>query len=186
MSPQSKSFLVLLVLILIGSYLCLTIWWLYLSGPTQNYSGRFGSNYQMTAYHATQTQNQSQNAQAETPAVDTSDWKTYSDSQYHFSFKYQPGWKILPAQKKNGYTVLQVDPGAKYYNFAIYISPSSFYIMDGLPFNTESIGGIQAYNVLNSLFGIKFSNYYYTFDVGQSFNLLPQFDALVHTVNFQS
>jgi hypothetical protein len=56
--------------------------------------------------------------------------------------------------------------------------------MDGLPYNTETIGGEQAYDVVNSLFGIKFNNTYYTFDVGQSFKLLPQFDALVHTVNF--
>jgi hypothetical protein len=183
MSPQSKSFLVLLILILVGSYLCLTMWWLYLSQPTQNHSWPLGGNFQMTSYRPNQNQTvKSQTAAA--PAVDTSGWKTYTDSTYHFSFKYQPDWKILAPQKKNGYIVLQVDPGAKYYNFNIYISPDSFYIMDGLPYNTETIGGEQAYDVVNSLFGIKFNNTYYTFDVGQSFKLLPQFDALVHTVNF--
>ena len=91
----------------------------------------------------------------------------------------------MPAKKVGGYTQLQVDPGPKYYNFSIYISPKDFYIMGGLPYSTENISGAQTLNVVNSLFGIKFNNTYYTFDVGQSFMLLPQFDAMVHTVNFK-
>ena len=51
---------------------------------------------------------------------------------------YSPDWKILPL-KKNGFTVLQVDPGAKYYNIKIYVSPKEFYIMDGLPTTAETI-----------------------------------------------
>jgi len=99
MSPQSKSFLVLLILILVGSYLCLTMWWLYLSQPTQNHSWPLGGNFQMTSYRPNQNQTvKSQTAAA--PAVDTSGWKTYTDSTYHFSFKYQPDWKILAPQKK--------------------------------------------------------------------------------------
>ena len=123
---------------------------------------------------------------AKIAAVDTSDWKTFTDAKYNLSFKYQPDWKISAATKKNGYTIIQIDPGKKYYNFLLYISAADYYAMAGLPAVQENISGCQATNVFNTLYGIKFGNLYYTFDIGKSFNLLPQFNAWVHSVKFQS
>ena len=121
-----------------------------------------------------------------TPApVDTSAWKTYENEKFGMSFKYKDGWKILPATSKDGFTVLQVDPGTKYYNMKIYVSPKEFYIMDGLPATTETISGQTALNVNNALYGIKANGLYYTFDLGLSMSLLPYFNALVHSVQFE-
>ncbi len=57
--------------------------------------------------------------------------------------------------------------------------------MDGLPTKTETISGENALNVSNALYGITANNLYYTFDVGLSMSLLPDFDALVHSVKFE-
>ena len=90
----------------------------------------------------------------------------------------------MPAVNKNGFTILQVDPGPRFYNIKIYISPKEFYIMDGVPAKTETIGGQTALNADNALYGIEANNIYYTFDVGLSMSLVPDFDALVHSVKF--
>ncbi len=118
--------------------------------------------------------------------TDTSNWKTYTNPEFKLSFKYRPDWKILSAVKKENFTVLQIDPGKKYYNIKIYISPQDFYIMGGLPIEEENISGVTAFNVQNALYGIKTNKLYYTFDVGLSMSLLPDFNTLVHSVNFQS
>lgn len=115
--------------------------------------------------------------------VDTSTWKTYSNND--FSFKYNPEWKVLPETQKDGYTILQVDPGSKFYNIKIYISSSDFYVMSGLPSVTEKINNKEAINVSNLLYGIKHKDKYYTFDIGLSLSLKPLFNALVHSVEFK-
>ncbi len=118
-------------------------------------------------------------------SVNTSNWKTYANKEYGFSFKYRPDWKVLSPVKKNGFAVFQVDPGSQYYNFKIYANPEEFYIMDGLPAKAETIGGASALNVKNALFGIRSKNMRLTFDVGWSMQLLSEFNALVHSVEFE-
>jgi hypothetical protein len=56
--------------------------------------------------------------------------------------------------------------------------------MDGLPTTTETIGGQTALNANNALYGLQANNLYYTFDIGLSMSLLPDFNALVHSVKF--
>ena len=56
--------------------------------------------------------------------------------------------------------------------------------MGGLPLQSDTIGGQPATEVSNLLYGVQYGNYYYTFDVGLSTSLKPDFDALVHSVTF--
>jgi hypothetical protein len=117
----------------------------------------------------------------EISAIDTADWKTYNSDKYGFSFRYRPEWKVLAPVQKGEFVVLQVDPGAKYYNFKIFVSPNQYYIMDGLPAKEEMIGGVKAINVNNSLYGLRSANSHLTFDVSWSMQLLSDFNAMVHS-----
>lgn len=183
LSPQTKSFVILLVIALVGTYVCLMLWAELIyqkGGPQGDYD--YGS-YKVITY----TQNQQNTPTTPTPVpVNTSTWKSYSNSQYNFSFLYNPSWKVLAAKKLGDYELIQIDPGAKYYDINVYVSPVGFYIMGGLPTTSETIGGQPALNVRNALYGITANNLYYTFDVGWSMSLVPQFDALVHSVTFQN
>jgi len=123
-------------------------------------------------------------AEALKKTSDTTGWPTYTDKESGLSFQYKPGWKVLAPIKKAGFRIIQIDPGKKYYNIKIYISPEQFYIMDGLPATGETIGGAPALNVNNALYGIRANNLYYTFDVGLSMSLLPDFNGLVHSATF--
>ena len=58
--------------------------------------------------------------------------------------------------------------------------------MGGLPLQSDTIDGQPAVEVSNLLYGVKDGSYYYTFDVGLSTSLKPDFDALVHSVQFGS
>lgn len=173
-SAQTKSFLILVVLAILGIYICLILW----GGIVYQKVG-YQSFYDYGKYTA--------DKQAKLPAVqpvDTADWKNYENKNFGFSFKYSPTWKVLSTKKKGDFTILEVDPGAKYFNIKIYVSPKSFYIMDGLPTQLETIGGRQALNVNNALYGVQANNLYYTFDLGWSTKLSEEFNALVHSTQF--
>ncbi len=177
-SPQTKSFIFLFGLAIVGTYLCVMLWPDMASFTYKSYS-----------YRATPAPNNINNELAAEPpplpAVDTSSWKDYTNAEFGFSFKYNPDWKIKTIQQKKDFNVLEIDPGPKYYNIKVYVSPKEFYVMDGLPAKDEIIDGRTAFNVSNLLYGIKTEKYYYTFDVGLSTSLAPNFSALVHSVKFQ-
>lgn len=180
LSPQSKSFIVLFGIAVVGTYVCLMLWGnLFKTSSTTYNNSKPNANPQTIVADASV-------GYPPVPYVDTSAWKNYTNAENHLSFLYKPGWKVLPEKKGGGFTVLQVDPGAKYYNIKIYISPKEFYIMDGLPTKTETIDGKETLNVGNALYGITANNLYYTFDVGLSMSLVPDFNALVHSVKFEN
>lgn len=178
LSLQTKSFIALFCFAVFGTYVCLMLWSNLM--PSLPYPS-YGNSYTAPSKKLSSAP---QNP-APVSTVDTSTWKSYADHQDGLTFLYKPGWKVLPAVKKDGFTVLQIDPGLKYYNIKIYISPKEFYIMDGVPTKTETIDGQTALNADNSLYGITANNLYYTFDVGLSMSLVPDFDALVYSAKFE-
>lgn len=176
-SSQTKSFIVLFGLVIIGSYLCIMLW-----------PDIASFNYKSYTYQSAPTpQNFSKpTIQAPTvPTVDTSTWKDYSNANLGLSFKYKPDWKVKDIEAKKDFKIIEIDPGPKFYNIKIYISPKEFYVMEGLPTKTETIAGKEALNVNNLLYGIKTDANYFTFDVGLSLSLTPDFVAMVHSVQFQ-
>lgn len=178
-SPQTKSFFILFSIAVAGTFLCLMLW--------ANLKSNLINKEQATSYQAVSYSNKTPAHTEEAPQstpTDTSNWQTYTNTKYGFSFKYKPDWKVLAATKKNGFTVIQVDPGKKYYNFQIYISPKEFFAMDNLPSKTETIGGAEAINVSGYLYGIKANNLFYTFDIGTSAPLKDDFDGMVYSLNF--
>ena len=183
-SPQTKSFVVLVLLAVFGSLL--TLW---LIGVMK---GEPGKEY---AEVAPRTENKQGEETAQKPSrpevlakevADTSAWKEFSDPKYGISFKYNPDWKIKPWTKsKDGFDVLEIDPGRKYYNIKIYASDKNFYVMDGLPVQGATVGGVQALDVSDLLYGVKKGATYLTFDLGLSLSLKPQFNGLIESVKFQ-
>lgn len=180
-SPQSKSFLVLFGVAIIG-----TLFSVWMGNQSNLKNTATGGNPQYTTINYPKNKTLAASAAAAKPQViDTSAWKEYTDKNFNFSFKYPADWKVLaPAKKKSDFYVLEVDPGKKFYNIKIYISPKDFYALSGLTLNEETIAGVKALNLNDSVYGIKTADYYYTFDIGWSMSLKPRFVALVHSVNF--
>lgn len=123
--------------------------------------------------------------QEKEPMVDTADWKLFRDNKLNLAFKYNPAWKIKAPVSKGGYQIIEIDPGKKYFNFKIYVNESGFYALDGLPAKSETIDGASALNVNDVLYGVKAEPFYYTFDIGYSLSLKPQFKALMNSVVFE-
>ena len=173
-SIQSKSFIILFLIALFGTIFCLNLS-LNLLGPVASYT---------VTYRQARAVARPAPVEQTSPPVDTTGWKTYTNSKYGFSFLYNPAWKVIAPTMKAGYDVFQVDPGKKFYNIKIYVSTLGYYIMGGLPLQSDSIGGQPAVEIEQLLYGVKDGNYYYTFDIGLSTSLKPDFDALVHSVQF--
>jgi len=172
-STASRSFIILFFVALVGTLLCLK---LFSKEPT----------YQANLQQVTQSKPDNINTSSDNPTVDVSGWKSYTNSTYNFSFLYDPTWKILPAKKQGDYQVIQIDPGSKYYNIKIYISTTGYYAMSGLDSKVITVGGEKASDVDGLLYGVQSGQYYYTFDIGQSTVLKPEFDAMVHSLTFQN
>lgn len=181
-SPQSKSFTVLFALAITGTYLSVII--SNNSGLKQN---SYGTGYSEINYN--------ERAGSSSPAPDagvpdkmtedTSGWKTYASQDLKLSFKYSPAWEIKKAEKKGDFQIIDVDPGKKFYNIKIYVSPKGYFSIAGLPTVSEQIAGTQAFNSKNMLYGLEFRGLYYTFDIGYSLSLKPDFMAMVHSVKFE-
>lgn len=184
-SIQTKSFVVLILIALFGGLFAL---WLagYINSAKQikkEYSKIQVNNN--TEIKANNLKPPTEPAVLAKEIADTSNWKEYTDTKYGISFKYNPDWKIKPWTKnKEGYDVLEIDPGRKYYNIKIYASDNSFYVMDGLPTQSAIIGGVQALDVSDLLYGVKKDKTYLTFDLGLSLSLKPQFSGLIESVKF--
>lgn len=180
-SPQSKSFIILLAIAVVGTYVCLFLLNYIIKGGGYSLPQ---DTYQPVNPRLVPEKAQAAGTQNQTAAVDTSAWKKYTNQKYAISFLYDPTWKILAPKLEKGFQAIEIDPGKKYYNIKIYISSTGFYAVDGLPSKTESINGTEATNIEDLLFAMQKPPYYYTFDVGMSISLMPQFDALVRSVTF--
>jgi hypothetical protein len=174
-SPQTKSFIFLLSVALVGTYLCLL-----LANNLKQHQVATPSDLNEIIYPPKTTAS----ATAPDPIVDTSDWKTYTNKSLGLNFKYKPGWQVKPAVKKGDFYVTEVDPGTKYYNIKIYTSKTGFYAMDSLPTKEVTVGGKTAQDVSDMLYGVQNTPYYYTFDLGLSVSLKPEFNGLVKSVSF--
>ena len=118
-------------------------------------------------------------------SVDTSAWKTYTNEKYGLSFKYDPAWKIRSISNKDGYYIIEVDPGTRYDNFRIYISQDDYFALSGVPTEQGEVGGKKALSLQGSVLGVKDNATYFTFDMGSSLSLKPYFESLIQTVEFE-
>lgn len=182
-SPQTKSFVVLVLLAVFGS---LFTFWLvgFMKGePGGRAQAPKTANRDRTP---ASTINSGAPMVLAKEIADTTGWKEYSDSKYGVNFKYNPDWKIKTwTTNKEGYDVLEIDPGKKYYNIKIYASNNDYYVMNGLPVEKTVIGGLEALDVSDLLYGVKKGSTYLTFDIGLSLSLKPQFNGLIESVKFQ-
>jgi hypothetical protein len=180
LSPQTKSFLILFCIALVGTYLTTMVSRHELATGRGGYSDTYYPKNQ-----SGQVASASDHFMPDFKPVGTSGWKTFTDTSHGLSFEYSPAWKVLPGKQKDGFYVLEVDPGASYYNMKAYISNKGFYALEGLPYVETDLGGLMALNVSNQLYGIRMGQYYYTFDNGLSTNMIDNFNTWVRTVKFQ-
>ncbi len=178
-STQTKTFIILFVVALIGSYLSLIV------TKYTNFPGSLAAVERIQIIQKpTTTPVSSWIPQDSTTTVDTIKWKTYTDSSYKFSIMYAPQWQIKKPVTQNGYYVINIDPGAKYFNIKIYISPKDYFAMDNLPSTTLMIAGETAIDVEGVLYGLKHDGNFYTFDQGISQSIKPEFEAMVKSLKF--
>lgn len=178
-SKHSKSFAWLFSIAFIGAFAALLIAKQFgyggLSNPAKN-------EYEVVTYSP-----QVRAAADEQPpvAVDTSNWKDYQDERYGLKFKYAPGWSVRSITNKDGYYVIEIDPGARYDNFRVYISEDDFFALSGVPTTKTEVGGKEAVNLEGAVLGVKDNATYFTFDMGVSLSLKPYFQAMIGTVKFE-
>lgn len=177
-SKHSKSFAWLFGIAFFGTFLAL---WLsgQLESPVTNLSSQAG--YQVITY---KPRGESSDAQNKT-AVDTSNWREYSNEKYGLKFKYNPEWQIRSINNRDGFYVIEIDPGLRYDNFRVFISQDDYFALSGVPAQKTLIAGRQALNLDGEVLGIKDNATYFTFDMGASLSLKPYFQAMVETVEFR-
>ena len=182
LSPQNKSFLILFIIAVAGTYILVNVAKDISHGPSG--SGYTQYNYQNQNNKSDIVASASDRYMPPVQSIDVSNWNTYTNAQYSLTFKYKPGWSVKPAGSQNGFYIVDVKPGSGYYNIRIYISKDGYYAIDGLPYTQTQINGYNALDVSHLLYGFKSGQYYYTFDNGLSTKLIDDFNALVHSVKF--
>ena len=185
-SPQTKSFVILFFIALLGTFFSLVTAFKVISPKYWDMSQKPSgfNSYNKVNYNSNEPVKQVLAAEIE-PTIDTSNWKEYVNTKYSFSFKYSPDWKILSAKQTGDYEVIEIDPGAKFYNIKLYISDKNYYVMEGLPTTEVDINGQKALSVSDLLYGVQKNSLFFTLDLGRSLSLKPQFNALVKSLVFQ-
>ncbi len=125
--------------------------------------------------------------QPTTPPVanlDTSTWKDYIDRTYFLSFKYPPTWQVETFPQRAGFYIIVLKPDQSSDHVRIYISPSNYFALTGLPTKKDTVAGATALNVNDMLVGVKYAAQFYTFDMGTDTQLQPQFQRILATVAF--
>ncbi len=184
-SPQSKSFLVLFAIAVIGSYMSLIVTkFSDLTAFTEPGQNNLNKNYTQINYNQNTTNLKQDLPDLDVPSVSTENWKSYSDLSYHFSFLYPPTWKVQKLIYKNGFYNISINTGVKLSTVNIYISNKSFFAVENLPYTIKTIGGMEAIDIQGILYGFNKNGIYYTFDLGNSTKLKPEFETLVRSVTF--
>ena len=178
-TKHSKSFVLLFGIAFVGAFLAF-----FVSSKNRNSNPQEADSegYRVITYSPKAS------AQSDEPqiTVDTSTWETYTNAEHGLSFKHDPDWNIRSvAKNQDGYYEIIIDPGLKYDNFRVYISPDDYYAMSGVPTTRNQIGGAEAINLDGAVLGVKHNSTYYTFDLGASLSLKPYFTALIDTVEFR-
>jgi hypothetical protein len=176
LSLESRSFIILFTIAVFGVF---ASWFMYkdYSKPT--------SLFETVKTPALPIPQAIKKPQSEpTITIDTADWKTYTNTEYKFEFKYKPEWKIKSINNQNGYYVVEIDPGAKYSNIHIYISQDDYYALSDLPAEKTQVAGKEALSLDGMVLGVKDNANYFTFDLGVSLTLKPLFEAMVNSVKF--
>lgn len=171
MSPQTKSFIVLFSIAVVGCYVAFKL--------------DLGVSREITEFYKKREEKKVTEIQQpmEKKNISTEDWKTYTNENLGLSFKIPETWKVKEGEKTpDGFSVLEIDPGQNYYNFKIYSNPESFYAINSLPAERVDINGTLAINVKNMIYGIKTAKAYVTFDLDVSLALEEEFNAMVHTI----
>ncbi len=129
----------------------------------------------------------SSEVQTSTPTavnLDTSTWKDYIDRTYFLSFKYPPTWQVETFPQRAGYYIIVLKPDKALDHVRIYVSPTNYFALTGLPTKKTTLAGAAGVSVNDMLIGVKYAAQYYTFDMGTDTKLQPQFQKILATVAF--
>ncbi len=163
LSPQSKSFILVLILLLLATY-----------GAIQ-----LAERFKVDRIPNTQATHDM------VGVLPTEDWTPYIDNAYPLVFKYPPTWKVENITTEPDYYVIAITPKGKSTEMRVYINDQDFYALNGLQSAPQRIGGHEATSYGQMLSAAKVGKYYYTFDAGLDTSLVPEFQTILSTVEFR-
>jgi prolyl oligopeptidase PreP (S9A serine peptidase family) len=190
-SPQSKSFVILFVIAIVGTYACLVY--------TQHITlkGQYTNmvlppsklDYEVITYKGGSGQKISSPAttspQTTTPTTtNTATWKVFQNAKYNFALKYPPNWQIKTLGVKGNYYIIEIRPAKTSQPSKIYINHVGFFALEGLPSTQENLGSDILLNIKDQLYGLKHNDIFLTFDLGPNIQSQEEFKSLVHSTTF--
>lgn len=126
-------------------------------------------------------------ASAKPREVITDTWIEFKDPESNLRFKYPNDWETttISYTTNNQEYRISIGPKNNPEPISIYTSKKEYFAMDGLPYEKTKINGSNAVTMDKLIYGIKNTGKYFTFYPGQTTELLPEFDALINTINFK-
>ena len=161
-SPQSKSFILVLLFVLLSAYGAITL----------------AKKYQAEFRPAESPTNEG------VSPVATTDWKTYTDDSYLLSFQYPGDWSVSGSDTVPGFYVIAVRSRDNS-EFRIYINDRNYFAMQGLKTEPITIGGKSGGKFGETIAAVKVAQYYYTFDATFAKQHQEEFKALLESVSFK-
>jgi hypothetical protein len=176
MSPQTKSFIVLLLLAVVGSagVLCLS-----------RYVNNLNALTQVSIATNASLQKNIDNLATRNDAGNISTWNDYTDDKYDISFKLPNTWMVSTYDTDySNFHIIILDPGNNQDHIRIYVAKKGYFAADGLTKEKTKVAGIDAWSVQDILFGVKNKSAYFTFDLGSNLKLKPEFQNIISSVAF--
>jgi hypothetical protein len=112
-------------------------------------------------------------------------WKTYTDSQYHYSFKYPSNWSLTSGDTGDRVSANLVSP-----NGTVYVDYTNTFVKDGdkLDFfvsSVDDVASLPSVKVLGGMFTSQNSPRYYVVDNSQTADLeVGAVGQVVNTARF--
>ncbi len=132
-----------------------------------------------------------QNTHTEQPAttdetaepISTENWKEYNDPELFVSFKYPDNWQVRTYAREN-FDIIVLTPNKAKDKVRIYVSNKEYVGLAGVKTTPTVVGGLRGVSASDMVFGVRQGANYFTFDVGQDPQLMPEFNEIIKTVAF--
>lgn len=164
LSTQSKSFVAILIIVLLAVY---------------------GAIELADHFKVDRIPNAQEFQEAKTGTLSTEGWVSYIDKNYPLVFMYPANWKVDQITTEPDYYVVAITPKGQSSEMRVYINDQDFFALNGLPTSPMKIGGQSGTSYGPMLASAKVGKYYYTFDAGLNTSLIPQFQTILSTVEFR-
>lgn len=168
LTTPTRSFIYLVLFTLCIAYAALSL---------ANSRGPFVSSFTPHGNHTTKPMPE--------PIMSTAGWSTYESKEYPVSFRYPADWKVKTNTTIPDYFTIAVT-SPKNETITIYVSRQDFFALQGFKTESYNLGPYSGVSWQDTVIAVKAGNNFYTFDGSQNAKSLPEFRALMSTVELRS